>query len=64
MALTDDLKILDNRIKANQAQHDLGRETTKISVLSSKYLLEKYESWIGADLKNLKRCHYILSTIG
>ena len=38
MALTDDLKILDNRIKANQAQHDLGRETTKISVLSSKYL--------------------------
>ena len=44
MALTDDLKILDNRIKANQARHDLGRETTKISVLSSKYLLEKYES--------------------
>ena len=57
MALTDDLKILDNRIKANQAQHDLGREATKIFVLSSKYLLEKYEYLTGADLKNLKRCH-------
>ena len=26
MTLTDELKILDNKIKANQAQHDLGKE--------------------------------------
>ena len=43
MTLTDELKILDNKIKANQAQYDLGREAAKISALSSKDLLEKYE---------------------
>ena len=43
MALTDELKILDDQIKANQAQYDLGREAAKISALSSKDLLEKYE---------------------
>ena len=43
MALTDELKILDYKIKANQAQYDLGREAAKISALSSKDLLEKYE---------------------
>ena len=26
MTLTDELKILDDKIKANQAQYDLGRE--------------------------------------
>ena len=43
MTLTDELKILDNKIKANQAQYDLGREVAKISALSSKDLLGKYE---------------------
>ena len=43
MALTDELKILDNKIKANQAQYDLGREAAKIFALSSEDLLEKYE---------------------
>ena len=43
MTLTDKLKILDEKIKANQAQYDLGREAAKISALSSKDLLEKYE---------------------
>ena len=41
MTLTDQLKILDNKIKANQVQYDLVRETAKISALSSKDLLEK-----------------------
>ena len=50
MALTDELKILDNKIKANQAQYDLGREAAKISALSSKDLLEKYEYLTGEDL--------------
>ena len=31
-------------------QHDLGRETAKISALSSKDLLEKYEYLTGDDL--------------
>ena len=43
MTLTNELKILDNKIKANQAQCDLGREAAKISALYSKDLLEKYK---------------------
>ena len=49
MTLTDEPKILDDKIKANQAQYDLGREAAKIS-LSSKDLLEKYEYLTGEDL--------------
>ena len=36
MTLTDELKILDDKIKTNQAQYDLSREAAKISALSSK----------------------------
>ena len=50
MTLTDELKILDDKIKANQAQYDLGREAAKISALSSKNLLGKYEYLTGEDL--------------
>ena len=50
MTLTDELKILDSKIKANQAQYDLGREVAKISALSSKDILEKYEHLTGEDL--------------
>ena len=50
MTLTDELKILDDKIKKNQAQYDLGRETAKISALSSEDLLEKYEYLTGEDL--------------
>ena len=50
MTLTDELKILDDKIKANQAQYDLGREAAKISALSSKDILEKYEYLTGEDL--------------
>ena len=50
MTLTDELKILDDKIKANQAQYDLSREVAKISALSSKDLLEKYEYLTGEDL--------------
>ena len=46
----DELQILDNKIKANQAQYDLGREAAKISAQSSKDLLEKYEYLTGKDL--------------
>ena len=41
------LKFLTIRLKKNQAQYDLGRETAKISALSSEDLLEKYEYLTG-----------------
>ena len=47
MTLTDEL---DNKINANQAQYDLGREAAKISALSSKDILGKYEYLTGEDL--------------
>ena len=47
---TDELKVLDDKIQANQAQYDLVREAAKISALSSKDLLEKYEYLTGEDL--------------
>ena len=50
MTLTDELKILDDKIKANQAQYDLGRQTAKVSALSSKNLLEKCKDLTGEDL--------------
>ena len=50
ITLTDELKILDDKIKANKAQCNLGREAAKISALSSKDLLEKYEYLTGEDL--------------
>ena len=50
MTLTDELKITDDKIKPNQRQYDLGREAAKISALSSKDLLEKYEYLTGEDL--------------
>ena len=49
MRLTDKLKLLDDKIKANQAQYDLNRETAKISTWSSKELYE-YEYLSGEDL--------------
>ena len=49
MTLTDELKILDDKIKANQAQHDLEREASKISALSSREL-DKYEYLTGDNL--------------
>ena len=50
MTITDELKILDDKINANQVQYDLGREVAKISALSSKDLLDKYEYLTGEDL--------------
>ena len=50
MTLTDELKILDDKIKANQAQYNIGREAAKITTLSSKDLSEKYEYLTDKDL--------------
>ena len=49
MTATDQIKIIDNKIKANQAQYDLDRLTAKISALSSGEL-RKYEYLTGEDL--------------
>ena len=42
MTLTDKLKILDDKIKTNQAQYGLDWEAAKISALSSKELDEYF----------------------
>ena len=49
MTLIEQVNILDDKIKANKAQHDLDRKETKISALSSGEL-EKYEYLTGEDL--------------
>ena len=49
MTLTEQVKILDDKIKVNQAQYDLDREAAKISALSSKKF-DKYEYLPGEDL--------------
>ena len=48
MTVTDQLKIIDNKIKANQAQHDLDRLAAKISAYSSGDL-RKHEYLTGED---------------
>ena len=50
MTVIDQLKILDNKIRANKAQYGLDREAAKISALSSGEL-EKYEYLSGEDLR-------------
>ena len=49
MTVTDQIKILDRKIKQNEAQYDLDREAAKISALSSNNL-DKYEYLTGEDL--------------
>ena len=49
MTSTDELKILDDKIKSNQPPYDLDREVAKVPVLSSGEL-EKYEYLTGEDL--------------
>ena len=50
MTVTDQIKILDDKIKSNQVQYDLGREAAKISMLPSRNLLDKYGYLTGEDL--------------
>ena len=49
MTVIDQVKIIDNKIKANQAQYDLDRLAAKISAYSS-YDLRKYEYLTREDL--------------
>ena len=49
MTLTEQVKILNDKFKANKAQYDLDREAAKISALSSSEF-KKYEYLTGEDL--------------
>ena len=49
MTVSEKIKIIDNKIKQSKAQHNLGRETAKISALSSGNVHE-YEFLIGKDV--------------
>ena len=49
MTVTDQIKILNRKIKQNESQYDLNREAIKISALSSNNL-DKYELLTGEDL--------------
>ena len=49
MTVTDQIKILNRKIKQNEAQYDLDRKAAEISALSSKNL-DKYEYLTVEDL--------------
>ena len=49
MPVSDQIKILNRKIKQNEAQYDLERKAAKISALSSNNL-NKYEYLTGEDL--------------
>ena len=67
MTLTGQVKILDDKIKANKAQYDLDREAAKISALSSGEL-EKNQYLTGEDLgykpKVLEKVKFQYSPLG
>ena len=49
LTIKEQIKILDSKIKQNQADYDLYRQNAKISALSSGKL-DKYEYLTGEDL--------------
>ena len=49
VTVTDQIKILDRKIKQNEAQHDLDRKAAKIYALSSNNF-DKYNYLTGEDL--------------
>ena len=67
MTLTEQVKILDDKIKSNKPQYDLDREAANISALSSGEL-EKYKYLTGEDLgckpKVLEKVKFQYSPLG
>ena len=49
MTVTDQIKILNRKVKQNESQYNLDREAGKISALPSKNL-DKYELLTDEDL--------------
>ena len=68
MIVIDQTKILDDKIKSNHPQYDLDREAAKISTLSSKDLLEKYEYLtvedLGHTLSAFEKAKFEYSSLG
>ena len=48
MTINEQMKIIDNKIRLNQAQYDLDRQNAKISALSSGEL-DRYEYLTSED---------------
>ena len=48
MSINEQIKILDNKVRSNQALYDLDRQNAKISALSNGEL-DKYEYLTGED---------------
>ena len=67
MTVTDQIKILNRKIKQNESQDDLDREAAKISPLSSNNL-DKYELLPGEDLglkpSNTEQAEFEYSPLG
>ena len=67
MTVTDQIKILNRKIKQNESQYDLDREAAKISALSSNNL-DKYKLLTGEDLKlkpsNIEQAKFEYSPLG
>ena len=67
MTVTDQIKILNRKIKQNKSQYDLDREAAKISALSSNSL-DKYELLTGEDLdlkpSTIKQTKFEYSPLG
>ena len=67
MTVTDQIKILNRKIKQNESQYDLDREAAKISALSLNNL-DKYELFTGEDLglkpSTVKQAKFEYSPLG
>ena len=67
MTLTDQINILNRKIKQNETQYDLDRKTAEISALSSNNL-DKYEYLTGKDLglkpNTVEKAKFKYSTLG
>ena len=67
MTLTDQINILNRKIKQNETQYDLDRKAAEISALSSNNL-DKYEYLTGKDLglkpNNVQKAKFKYSPLG
>ena len=67
MTINEQIKILDNKIRSNQAQHDLDRQNAKMSALSSGEL-DKYEyltgEYLGYKLDVVQKSKFEYSPLG
>ena len=67
MTVTDQIKILNRKIRQNKSQYDLDREAAKISALSSNNL-DKYELLadedLGLKLSTIEQAKFEYSPLG